>query len=1126
MKNDTWKKIGGLILFSILVVLFFVFAPKEQGDLDFNVKMNKTQAINETTKLGEKYGWSLKNSRQTASFSLDDKAQTYYELKVGNSEKLNSLIKKEEGYIPAIWTVSIIPQGGKEKVDVYFTPSGKLYGFYKNVLDDVTGASLKENDAKAIAEKQASDNWRFNLKEYKLVDKSEKTQSNGRVDYVFNYKRNVNIGEAKDKVELQINGDKLIKVQHYLDIPETFTRNYEQQRSNNNNIANSSSFVFYILIFIVGFFCFFYLNKRRMITWKKPLIFVIFLIFITVMNGIFNMKQDLTYMDATYLTPGIFYVVKVFLSLITGILTGLFTFVSICVGEGLYKKAFPNHLNFWKMISVKNFGSWQFLNRVIIAYLFVALMLMYETIFYGTMNHFPGWWQPASMVTDPNIRGNWFAWIGSFGEAINAGVFEEFAFRAMPICLGVLIGNKYNKRKLCIVLAFIFEIIVFSAAHANYPGFPAYARLVELLIVALGFGLMFYFWGIISGIIAHFTYDFILMSMMIMTTSGTPLIYQKVLVIVIVIAPLMLAIYGRLKNGCWIDIEESDYNAANVEEYTEELNENHEEINGNMDLNDKENDTETEEIKIWTETKKKNRIITAITVFLGILSIISLFTIRSVIPQFNIERTEAENIAKQELEKEGFKLSSDWKIISNTQGKDILEDDNGVFMSQDFIKKEGKDKYKSLIGNYINPFKWNVRFVRFNGDVNERAEEFQVTVINKDHYVNVKHILPKNRKGENLTKEKAEGVLYNFIKNKYGINKSDLKEISAKENKLDNRTDWSFTLEDRTTKLKVYKPEINAVVSGNEVLQISKTLQISESQKSEMLKKYLWILVAVVILMLAFAIPIIWVGIKAIIAWSKKQISKPIFFRLFLILLTLNIASLFLNMPESQMGFSTTSSFNSQLITSVAGGIFGKVVISFIQVSIIAYTKNSYKKASKHSYFNIMLILSVMLFIFSIGTISTGKNVMEVDNSIYCSLGSLNKFLGELTNMCTTYIGKMALFLAIVAAIKNVKNKHAKVVLTILLMAPFGIASSFGSLSVVMLMFSLLGGVIYILLYKYFFQHDIALAAIPIGVMYILGNIKGIVLNQYPTLNVSIGVSLVITSFLVIYTYKLLGKEF
>ncbi|WPC39240.1 hypothetical protein [Clostridium sp. JS66] len=1124
MKNNTWKKALGLILFSIAAILFFVFAPSSQGELDFNVKMDKNQAINETKKLAEKHGWSLKNSRETASFSLDEKAQTYYELKVGNFQKLNSLINKEEGYIPATWTVSIIPKGGNEKVDVYFTPSGKVYGFYKNVLDDVKGPALSEDAAKTIAEKESVNNWSLNLKEYKLVDKSQKIQSNGRIDYIFNYIRYMNIGEAKDKVELQVKGDKLVKVQHYLDVPESFTRNYEQQRSSNDNIANTSSFIFYILIFIVGFFCFFYLNKRKMIAWKNPLIFVVFLIFMTLINGIFNMKQDLTYMDTTYLTPTLFYIVKIFISLMTGVLTGIFTFISICIGEGLYKKTFPNHLNFWKMLSVRNFGSWQFLNRVIIAYVFVALMLIYETIFYGTMNHLPGWWQPASMITDPNIQGNWFAWVGSFAEALNAGVFEEFAFRAMPICIGVLIGNKYNKRKLCIVIAFVFEILVFSSAHANYPGFPAYARLLELLIVALGFGLMFYFWGIISGIIAHFTYDFILMSMMIMITPGKALMYQKILIPTIVIFPLILAIYGRMKNGCWIDIEESVYNSANIEECVEKSNKNIEETRKEHVLDIEER--EADKIESFIETKKKNTIITVITAFLAIFAIISLFTIDSVIPKFAIERLQAESLAKQEIEKEGFKLSNDWKVISNVQVKDIFENDNGVFVSQDFIRKEGKDKYKSLIGNYINPFKWKVRFVKFNGDINERAEEFQVTVIDKKHNINVKHILPQNKKGEKLTKEQAERVLYNFIKNKYAINRTDLKEISAKENKLDNRTDWAFTLEDKTTKLKIYKPEINAVVSGNEVLQINKTLQVSDSNQSQMLKKYAWILIVVIILIIAFAIPIIWIGIKAIIAWSKNQISKPIFFRLFFILLILNIVSLFLNMPEKQMEFSTTSSFESQLITSVAGGMFGKVIVSFIQASIIAYAKNFYKKTLKHNYFNVMAIFCIVLILFSISNIFTGRNVLEVDRSIYCSLGALNKFLGQLTAMCTSYIGKIALFFAILMAVKNLKNRCSKIALGILLIVPYGIASSFSSSSPAMLVFSLLCGVIYILLYKYFFQYNAALSAVFIGIMYILSNVKGIVLNQYPTLNVSVGLSLIITSFLIIYTYNILEKEF
>lgn len=93
-------------------------------------------------------------------------------------------------------------------------------------------------------------------------------------------------------------------------------------------------------------------------------------------------------------------------------------------------------------------------------------------------------------------------------------------------------------------------------------------------------------------------------------------------------------------------------------------------------------------------------------------------------------------------------------------------------------------------------------------------------------------------------------------------------------------------------------------------------------------------------------------------------------------------------------------------------------------------------------------------------------------------------------------------------------------------MVPYGIASSFTFSSPAMLVFSLLYRVIYIMLYKYFFQYNFALGAVFIGIMYILSNIKGIVLNQYPTLNISVGFSLIILSFLVIYTYKILKKEF
>ena len=57
---------------------------------------------------------------------------------------------------------------------------------------------------------------------------------------------------------------------------------------------------------------------------------------------------------------------------------------------------------------------------------------------------------------------------------------EECVFRAVPLALGALIGARYGRRRLGIAIAFVLQAVVFGAAHANYPGFPAYSRLVEL----------------------------------------------------------------------------------------------------------------------------------------------------------------------------------------------------------------------------------------------------------------------------------------------------------------------------------------------------------------------------------------------------------------------------------------------------------------------------------------------------------------------------------------------------------------------------------------------------------------------------------------------------------------------
>ena len=99
-----------------------------------------------------------------------------------------------------------------------------------------------------------------------------------------------------------------------------------------------------------------------------------------------------------------------------------------------------------------------------------------------------GWWAPADTSYDPNQLAAYFPWLTSIGISLGAGFWEECLFRAVPLAGAALVGDRFGKRNLFIGIAFVFQAIVFGAAHANYPVQPAYARVVELMIPSFLFG--------------------------------------------------------------------------------------------------------------------------------------------------------------------------------------------------------------------------------------------------------------------------------------------------------------------------------------------------------------------------------------------------------------------------------------------------------------------------------------------------------------------------------------------------------------------------------------------------------------------------------------------------------------
>ena len=58
-----------------------------------------------------------------------------------------------------------------------------------------------------------------------------------------------------------------------------------------------------------------------------------------------------------------------------------------------------------------------------------------------------------------------------------------------------------------IVAALILQALVFGAGHANYPTQPSYARVVELFLPAVFWGVLYLAYGLIPVIVLHVTFD-------------------------------------------------------------------------------------------------------------------------------------------------------------------------------------------------------------------------------------------------------------------------------------------------------------------------------------------------------------------------------------------------------------------------------------------------------------------------------------------------------------------------------------------------------------------------------------------------------------------------------------------
>jgi len=830
--------------------------------VNIDIKMDRSSALANAKKLAEQFSWGPADHRQAAVFKTDQQAKVFVELECGGKDVLIKMMK-DDLYMPYTWIVRHFKQFEKNEVYIKFSPDGKPYGFKEVISENEIGNDLPIDQAKKIAETDAEKNWNIDLKKYKLAESSKEVKPSMRGDHTFVYERiDKKIGDGFYRLKIVVSGDKVTEVNHFIKIPENFTNKYKEMRAANNAIAYGASLLF-LLLYILGgcIIGLLFLFKSKYVLWKASLIvgsFVAVLFLINQINVI-----PIAWMSYNTVSSQNVFLLRYFISIFSGFLYKLFLFtLSFMAAESLTRKAFGNHIQFWNIWSKDNASSVAVAGRTIGGYLLAGVQLAYVVAIYFVSTKLLGWWSPSDELVNPNVLSHYLPWFSSLSRSFTAGFWEECLFRAVPLSCAALLGKKYGKRNWWIAAAFILQAIIFGAAHANYPAQPAYARLVELILPSFMFAGVYLKFGLLPSVITHFIYDLILMSMPLFVSSAPYAWVNQLIVILLGLIPLLIVLLARLKVGSWTEIKEKYLNA-----YWQP----------------------TQRI---TQQKKKEPVIQKIasikTTILGLLLLGTVAGIASWVyftpfkhnaTPLNVSQQESIDIAKKDLKALGITFDNTWTALPKLAdtfdyGLRQSKTKSNRHLQHRFIWQHDKKLYRSLLGSYLNEPQWIVRFVKFQGNLNERAEQY-IAFVNKEKKVyRIKHKIPEDREDEKLTEQKARTIAHTHLVQKFKLDPKKLKEISAKSKKLKNRINWKFIFSNKNVyPLDTGEARILIKVDGDDVSNAYRYIHVPEEwarkEKNYNNIKNIFTMLCYLILF-AFALLAVMLTGKGLVAFSKK----------------------------------------------------------------------------------------------------------------------------------------------------------------------------------------------------------------------------------------------------------------
>lgn len=1097
------KKITWIVLISLAIAsVGFIYKYFDQAFAIVNVKVtvdhNQIQA--QAIQLAHDQGWDVDGYSSVVKFKHDGTVQSFVELEAGGKKAYFDMIEHDY-YQPYTWLIRFYKQGVIKEFLATFKPDGSLYEFLIKVAERQEGPALSKDKALEIMQRNVGF-WVHNFDAYSLVEYDSVTNPNGRVDHIAVYQRDdVVIGKGFYRLRLQVAGDQFVGCEHFVKIPDEFSRRYEEMFSWNTFLESSAlNMGIVVYLFIIGFLlAIFFLQDRRYLMLRYCAYIVAFL-GVLVIASMFNNIASVWFLYQTHTPAWVFFIQVLamrFIKIISFLMIVLLVTIFATAAD---RYAFKNHIQFFKLWSGNVAPSWSIFEQTMFGYLLAIIMLGYQVAF-ALLSKSWGWWSPMDMLIDPNVLSSYIPCLSPLVNSFRAGFFEEMISRVLPLAGVAFLTRNHKHRRAIFMVAIVVQAIIFGALHANYPQQPCYNRVVEIFIPSIIFGLLYYWYGFLAGFVMHFSYDAVLFSIPIFISD---LILHKIVCVVGILIPLGIVVWYWWRNAKkFATLSPQVYNRA-VE----------------FQLN--AHSTQLEPYKLSQHILSSF----ALKVFfgLGLLGIIGIYlskTWQFAPARVLVTKQQAEDIADQVAEELLYSYDdATWtKVTTFDQGSNFL---GNSFIWQQY----GKQAYAQLQNSYVMPPHWVVVWKKFKGSVQDRSEKFICKVGCQGQILGILHEVSQSKQGADLDEHRAVDIALQAIHEWYDLDKKDVKIVAVQSQKHADRRDWSVIFQDIINySFDCGQARVVVKLAGDQLMEVSRYIHVPQEwekqhERIDNQQDFINTIFSVLLLfMILFAFAVCYRRLGLSLPLLKISLISAAFFVISKIICWLNAWPTFLQgcLTSQPLVHQISSSLFSYTIMSAMTGFGLIMVIMYTLYS--GYTLVS-KKTRLYQFGLIFLGLCVGSLKFFLTSLIDGSHCMyPTFGQIDAVIPIVSIVLGELLLPTISFL--VAAIVVVILA--QIASKQYGAWLSVIIFVGWSMVRS-GSIDLLSLPIwfgvTILMGVVWYLIYEMILQYDIKALLLLVFGACCAQVVPSIWYFSYPGIGFEYGVSLMIFAALITFLYK------